>query len=114
MAAELQINRRTLEMATAFKYLGRVLTASDENWMAVVANIWKARSRRARLSRILGREGADPPTPGTFYKALVQATLMFGSETWVLTPRIGRAFGGFHHRVARQLAGTKLPRDMMG
>ena len=35
----------------------------------------------------LGREGADPRTSGNFYKAVVQATLLFGPETWMMTPR---------------------------
>ena len=34
---------RTLDMVTSFKYIGRVLTASDDNWTAVVANIWRHR-----------------------------------------------------------------------
>ena len=28
---------------------------------------------------------------GTFFKAVVQQVLLFGAETWVLTPRIERA-----------------------
>ena len=33
--------------------------------------------------------------------------MMYVSETWVVTPRIGRFGGGFHHRVARRLTGRK-------
>ena len=29
-----------------------------------------------------------------FFKAVVQAVLLFGSETWVVTPRMGKALGG--------------------
>ena len=47
------------------------------------------------LSIILGREGAYPRTSGTFYKAEVQVTLLFGSETRVMIPRIARNLGGF-------------------
>jgi len=49
-----------------------------------------------------------------FYKATVQAVLLFGSETWVLTPPMLKALEGFHHRVARQLTGKVsryLPRE---
>ena len=45
--------------------------------------------------RILGREGVYPCTSGTFYKAEVQVTLLFGSETRVMNPRIGRNLEGF-------------------
>ena len=34
-----------LEIVTALKYLGRVLTISDDNWLMVVSNIWKAQIR---------------------------------------------------------------------
>ena len=43
------------------------------------------------------------------FKALVQEVLIFGSETWVMTPRIGRALVSFKHRVARRITG-KHPR----
>ena len=59
----------------------------------------KARKRRARMSRSLGWEGADPRTSGNFYKTVVQETLRFGAESWVMYPRIRRTLGGFHHRV---------------
>ena len=40
-----------------------------------------------------------------FFKAVVQVVLLFKLETWVLTPRMGRALGSFQHRVARQITG---------
>ena len=50
------------------------------------------------FNKILGREGAYPWTSSTFYKAVVQATLLFGSETWVMNLRIGRTLGGFQKK----------------
>ena len=55
-----------------FKYIGRVLKASDDDWPAVVGKFGKARNRWERMSRMLGREGANPRTSGYFYKAVVQ------------------------------------------
>ena len=52
------------------------------------------------MSRIIGWEGANPRTSGNFYKAVVQETLLFGAESWVMSPQIGKTLGGFHHRVA--------------
>ena len=40
-----------------------------------------------------------------FYKAVVQTVLLFGSESWVLTPRIMGRLEGFHRLIARRLAG---------
>ena len=80
-----------------FKYLGRLMSP------AVTGNIRKALAKWARLSRALGREGVDARLAGKFYVAVVQAVLLFGAETWVVTPRILAALEGFHHRVARRI-----------
>ena len=45
MAVYFQAYGRPLETVTEFKYLGWVLTASDENWPVVVTNIRKAQIR---------------------------------------------------------------------
>ena len=39
--------------------------------------------------------------------AVVQKVMLYGSETWVMTPCIGRVLGGFHHRVDRRLRGRQ-------
>ena len=58
---------------------------SDDNWMAVLANLRKARKEWERLSQILGWEGTDPRTSGTFYNAVVWDILIFGANTFVNT-----------------------------
>ena len=63
---------------TEFKYLGRVLTSTDDDWMAVTSNIRKAQANWGRLARILGREGADPKVSRSFYTAVTQQVLLFG------------------------------------
>ena len=34
---------RPLKIVLSFNYLGRLLTATDDNWQAAIANIWKTR-----------------------------------------------------------------------
>ena len=87
--------RKPLETVSTFKYLGRVMTAGDDDWPAVAVNLLKARKIWGRLSRILSQEGADVRVSGNFFKAVVQAVLLFGAETWVLTSRIERALESF-------------------
>ena len=65
-----------------------MLKAGDDDWIAVVGNIGKARKSWGRLSRVLGWEGADPTVSGNFYKAVAQSVLLFGAEMWVLTHRM--------------------------
>ena len=54
---------------------------------------------------MLVREGAILRSWGGVSNVVVQAVLVFGSETWVLTPRMGQSLGSFQHRVARQITG---------
>ena len=47
-----------------------------------------------------------------FYKAVVQANLLFDEELWVTHHWIGRTLGGFHHRVDRYLENMNSNRDL--
>ena len=59
-------------------------------------------------------ENASSRVCGLFYKATVQAVLLFGSETWNVTPAILRGLEGFHVRAARRMAGMMPTRDTSG
>ena len=76
---------KQMREVTEFRYLGRVLTATDDDWPAVAGNIRKARVSWGCLARVLGREGADPKVSRSFYTAVTQQVLLFGAQSWVLT-----------------------------
>ena len=57
------------------------------------------------MSRVLGREGADPKVSRSFYTAVTQSVLLFGEENWVLTTRGEKALDSFQLRVARKITG---------
>ena len=63
----------------SFRYLGRVLTAGDDDWLAVVVKIGKERKSWEQISQILSREGADPKESGHFYKVVAQVVLLLGA-----------------------------------
>ena len=90
------------------------MTAGDDDWPAVSGNLKKARRNWGRLSRILGREGATAQISGMFFKSLVQQVLLFGAETWVVTPRMEKALSGFLHGAARRLTGRQARRGRSG
>ena len=69
-----------MRAVTEFKYLGRVLTNTDDDWPAVAGNIRKGRANQGRLARILGREGADPKVSRSFYTAVTQQVILFWAE----------------------------------
>ena len=104
-----------LALVTYFNYLGRVLSvAADDDWPAVVHNLQRERQKWARLYRVLRREGAYAQTPGRIYVLVVQVVMMYGSETWVTTPRIGRVLDGFHHMTDRRLTVRQPQKGLYG
>ena len=66
------------------------------------------------MKRILSREGADRRVSGNFFRAVVQQVLLFGAETWVVTPRIERALKSFMHGDARRITGRQPRRGWDG
>ena len=47
--------RKPIETVTKFKYLGRVMTAGDDDWPEVAGNLVKARKSWGQLASILSR-----------------------------------------------------------
>jgi hypothetical protein len=80
------IGKVPLENVTEYKYLGCPLSAdhSDTN-AAVSLNISKATQTWFGMYRILSSNGAESKTMACFYLAMVQAKLLYGSKTWVLS-----------------------------
>ena len=76
--AELQAYGLLLTNVAAFKYLGRILTATDKNWTAVVVNLRNARNKWAPMYRIIWQEGENQKTPVNIFKAVVQEVFLFG------------------------------------
>ena len=66
------------------------------------------------MVRILSREGAVPRVSRFFFTAVVQAVMLFGLETWVVPPRMGKALGGFQDQVERRLTGRPPQRELDG
>ena len=100
---------KPLEAVPSFKYLGRIITAGDNDWPELEGNLVKARKSWGRLTRILSREGADKRISGTFFKAVVQQVLLFGAEIWVLAPLIERFLDSFMHGAAQRIT-VRQPR----
>ena len=81
-------------MVTSFKYLGRVILATDDDWPAVVRNLAQAKTVLRRVSHITSMEGLTPWVSGFFFKAMIQAVLLFGAETWSVTDLHAKVPGG--------------------
>ena len=73
----------------------------------MVGKIGKERKSWGQLLWILSREGADPKVSGYFYKAVVQAVLLFRAETWVLALRMEQDLDSFHYRFVQRITGRQ-------
>ena len=88
--------KETIEVVALIKYLGRPLEQSDDDFSEVRRNIRKARHFWGRLRVILRRYEAEPITSAVFYKAVVQAVLLFSAETWVFSAAMDKHIAGGH------------------
>jgi hypothetical protein len=58
---------------------------------------------------LLCGENTAPRIAAKFYKAVVQAVLLYGSKTWILTNLALARLKGFHVRAAYKMARKHLP-----
>ena len=94
----------------SFKYLGRILHQEENDWLAVLRNIQRARQVWGWLGKLLRQEGADPILSAKFYRAVVQAVLLFGADTSVLSAAMLKNLEGVHVGFLRQVTGMKARR----
>ena len=98
------------ERVKVFKYLGRLLAMDDEDLQTVRDGLHKEQRCWARISKVLRSKNAAPKICGMFYRVMVQAVLLFGSETWNVTARVLVHLNGFHTRAAYRMARENVPR----
>ena len=89
---------KPLTEVPSFNYLGQTSSSSNNYWPVVEQNIRREKGKWGQPVKILGRDGEDRRTAGRFYVAVVQAVILFGSETWVMNPWMEKAIEGFHLR----------------
>jgi len=94
-----------------YKYLGRIISFDDNDDQALTARLQIARKTWGRTRRLLCRQGAGRTTMARFYKVVVQAQLLYGSETWVPNQRCLQRLERFHARCARYLTHQHIQYD---
>jgi hypothetical protein len=99
-----------LERVEVFKYLGCLLAQDNNDAQAVRQQLRKAQSVWARVGQVLHGENTGPRTAAKFYKAVVQAVLLYGSEMWNLTQSALARLEGFHVQAAYKMARKHQPR----
>jgi hypothetical protein len=103
---QFSVHGEALERVEVFKYLGRLPAQDDDDIQAIRAQLRKARGTWARVGQVLRAENVPPRVA----KAVVQAVLLYGSETWVLSTAALASLEGFHIRAAYRMAVRHKPR----
>jgi hypothetical protein len=103
-----------LEQVEVFKYLGRLIAYNDADNQAMRSNLRKACGCWAWVSCVLRTENASPRMSKVFYKTTVQAVLLYGSETWSLSPSSVKCLEGFHICAAWRMTGNRPKRNVDG
>jgi hypothetical protein len=104
------VDNDAIETVSEYKYLGRILSADDKDDAAVSYNIKKASNAWFGMYRILSADGANAHVMARFYLAIIQAKLLFGSETWVLSQKALGRLERFHARCARYITRRHIRR----
>ena len=94
-----------------FRYLGRTLDQTDDDWTYVWRNTMRARLVWGILGKLLQREGEEPRALAIFYRVVVQAILLYGSEAWILLLKMERNVEWIHTGLLCQITGKRQIRD---
>jgi hypothetical protein len=91
------------------------MMAQDNNdAQAVRHQLRKARGTWARIGQVLRSKNATPWVAAKFYKAVVQAVLLYGNKTWNLTKAVLARLEGFHVQAAYRMAQVHWPKRVAG
>jgi hypothetical protein len=99
-----------LEPVEVIKYLGCLLPQDDDDAQAIRQQLRKARGVWARRGQVLRGENTATRIAAKFYKAVVQAILLYGSETWNLTNLALARLKGFDLCTAYKMARMHRPK----
>jgi hypothetical protein len=104
------VHGEVLERVEVFKYLGCLLAQDDNNAQAVRQQLQIAQGLWAHVGQVLHGENIGPRIAAKVYKAVVQAVLLCGSETWSLTKSALARLEGFHVHAAYKMARKHRPK----
>ena len=102
------VNGNQIERVKHFNYLGRILSDRDDDTKCIEGQISKARGRWGSVAKILKQEGANSVCMGKFYLAIVQALLLYGSESRVISAKNLKKLESFHKRAVRHMTGQHI------
>ena len=107
----MKIKNEPIEKVREFLYLGRWIFDTDDDTEAINRQLKKTKYRWIKLSKVLKRQDANPTIMGSFYQAIIQAVLLYGSESWVISENNMKKLRSFHYKCARHMVGHHIRLD---
>ena len=86
-----------LERVQDFKYLGSYIMSSAKDIKIRKAKAWKALNDMSKI----WTSDISRPVKSRFFFATVESVLLYGSETWTLTPSLEKSLNGCYTRMLR-------------
>jgi hypothetical protein len=69
----------------------------------------KAQVTWGRIGKVIRRKtDANPNVVATFYKAIIQSILLYGSKSWTINTTILNELDSFHKRYTRYIVGQHI------
>ncbi len=96
LRCQFTVHGDALEKVEVVKYLGRMMAQDNNDIQAMRHQLCKARGTWTRIGQVLRSKNVTPWVEAKFYKAVVQAVLLYGSKTWNLTKAVLARLEGFH------------------
>jgi hypothetical protein len=100
-----------LERVEVIKYLGHLMSQDDYDIQAIPAQMRKARATWTRNEQVLHSKNVLPFVAARFYQAIIQAILLYGSESWVISRTAMVRLERFHTRAAYRIAKKNKPKS---
>jgi hypothetical protein len=107
---QFSVHGDVLERVEVFKYLGRLMSQDNDDIQVIRAQMRKAPATWARVRQVLRSENVSPFVAARFYQAIVQAILLYGSESWVISTTAMARLEGFHIHCAYRMAKEHKPK----
>ena len=102
----IKVNLDPLESGSNLPYFGYTKLYNNSDWMALYQNPRKAQRRCGMVLGVLVKAGATVRAKDMFYKVVLQAVLMYGSEIWVITEAMMKVMEGFHYSITQRISGN--------
>jgi hypothetical protein len=96
LCCQCTVHRDALNRVKVFKYLSRMMAQDNNNVQAMWHQLHRARGTWTCVGQVLRSEIITPQVAAKFYKAVVQALLLYGSKTWNLTKVVLAWLKGFY------------------